>query len=266
MNPVSSDQYTKPRSPLASSPVPGQTPLDRGRDSRPPMESRSSYSRGSRDTRRAYYSSPHNDEELTSDIPGASLPQHAIYDSMHRLNSSEPSFLDVRKRPESGSSPTPARRPEAMEPYNRFANFSPYYGGSSVAAPRSHLHQAYSHKHRTPPRQTEQDTPTMFFRDPYEVGSVGTGMSQQELIRKKARSESTRRKEKKFKKKKNRIVNLPSTLLMGGTSTPPSRKYIRGANESVKDRVKKPRAGTGKLPSTVRRFDSMCILAVHAGD
>jgi hypothetical protein len=97
---------------------------------------------------------------------------------------------------------------------------------SYTATPQSYQQQSYhqqSYQHHQQLQNnssrkadnTADATPIMF-GDPYEGGSVVTGMSQQDLLRKKSREH--RSVNKKFKKKKkDRIVNLPAGLsLLGG--------------------------------------------------
>lgn len=76
--------------------------------------------------------------------------------------------------------------------------------------------------------QQQQQQPIVY-RDENE--SVVTGMSQQELLRKKARS--VRRKERKFNKPKIQIVQLPSNLLHPVRISQPQQQYYVQAEESV---------------------------------
>jgi hypothetical protein len=87
----------------------------------------------------------------------------------------------------------------------------------------SHLRPYKEGTRRSLPTHSEvslgrADTTPMVFSDPYDVGSVTTGMSQQELIRRKVR-ESTKKQKSRYstkKKKKNIVQILPSSLLGGG--------------------------------------------------
>lgn len=85
----------------------------------------------------------------------------------------------------------------------------------------------------TPKKSTEDVTPILMGADPFDTSSVVTGMSQQELLRRKARAVNQKKKKtnpqphrsSKKKKKTDRILNLPASLL-GGSKKPPANKHF----------------------------------------
>jgi hypothetical protein len=116
--------------------------------------------------------------------------------------------------------------PTISRPRSAFVYSSPY--DSEVAHDISNINTTY-------PRRREH-TPIMF--SDLDGGSVMTGMSQQELIRKKVK-DSKRRKERKISRKKKRaVISLPSALLGGAQLrlSPPRTQFYRqtfGASDSL---------------------------------
>jgi hypothetical protein len=89
-------------------------------------------------------------------------------------------------------------------------------------------------KHKPNASPDEDVTPILAWSDPFDTSSVVTGMSQQELLRRKARAEKklssfSQRKNPTTKRKKDRILNLPSSLL-GGSKKPPVNKHYAEIN------------------------------------
>jgi hypothetical protein len=84
--------------------------------------------------------------------------------------------------------------------------------------------------------EQEDAAPILAGSDPLDSSSVITGMSQQELLRRKARAEQrslSSSQRKSAKKKKDRILNLPSGLL-GGSKKPPPHKTKHYAEINIK--------------------------------
>jgi hypothetical protein len=104
------------------------------------------------------------------------------------------------------------------------------------------------HTHST---QQRPDTFMQFYGDPYEAGSVVTGMSQQELLRKKSREHSSSSRNKKFgtkKKKRDRIVNLPASLI--GTGGGGGGNNNSNTNNNTTQYRKSPNEQEEKKPAT----------------
>jgi hypothetical protein len=100
------------------------------------------------------------------------------------------------------------------------------------------------HNFRSPTKSKQtDDVVPILFGDILDTGSVATGMSQQELLRKKARADNRMRNKDKTSrskgKKKDRILQMPTHLMSGSgkyhmTNSPPSAKLKKGATVSVK--------------------------------
>jgi len=102
--------------------------------------------------------------------------------------------------------------------------------------------QQQRQEHYRPPAVTttdRADTTLIMFGDPYEGASVMTGMSQQELLRKKSRAHSAKQQRKssshkdkntRSSKKKDRILNMPGNLLLGVGSNK-KKSYHAAADE-----------------------------------
>jgi len=166
--------------------------------------------------------------------------------SMHRLPSSEPVYLDIEKDRSSSRSKKElaSYRKKRVEttvsslPRRDHVYTTPYHG-KHLYAPQGTYSQNSSYM-----RQELFDTPIMF-GDPSDENSTVTGVSQQELLRKKARSESKRRKESETKgqktkgtskkKKKAPIVNMPLSL----QSSPNRYKRALSASSSLLSEEKK---------------------------
>lgn len=165
---------------------------------------------------------------------GATAPAAptALYASMSRLAPSEPIYLDLERdlaaeaalrETQTASNilnnSTLPERPSAYETARvRFMkkNELPFQGTKYVyhTSKRSSKPRLLAGSFLHPPTEP---TPIVF-QDPIELGSVATGLSQQELIRKKARRDSKNKREKKAarsKKKEGRILNMPMSLLIG---------------------------------------------------
>lgn len=104
---------------------------------------------------------------------------------------------------------------------------------ASPAANRSTQSSLYDERPVRQPEKHHGDQLIMF-GDDYDLGSINTGMSQQELLQKR-RDVKKRRDEKnkygKKKKGKERIVNMPPRLLgMGGWDTSPITKLTSKDN------------------------------------
>ena len=91
----------------------------------------------------------------------------------------------------------------------------------------------------TPKKSTEDVTPILMGADAFDTSSVVTGMSQQELLRRKARAVNQKKKiapqqrSAKKKKKTDRILNLPASLL-GVSKKPPANKHFAEINITKK--------------------------------
>lgn len=217
--------YATPRRTMSEGeqqPVPApsrRVPLHEGSDQLGSYPSRST-PRDHRDMRRSYYSSSDDSR------PSRRRPQlAAMYNHMHKMPPSEPIYMDIERRGADTSGRTLVADIVHAEPL--VPPTSPY-GNTST------LSHEFSKVRNAPPGNRENssyDYPVMF-SDPVESGSVLTGMSQQELLRRKAREDTKQRKEKKFgrKKKKERtsIVNLPMGLLgLGNKSNGPKESKTR---------------------------------------
>jgi hypothetical protein len=154
---------------------------------------------------------------------------------------------------------------------------SPYHGQSQQYPQQPYQYPQHQHQPQQQHPQLnnnssrkQQDITPIMFNDAYDGGSVITGMSQQDLLRKKSREH--RNTHKKFKKKKNRILNLPAVLLGGGSNGGNNNnggdgnngggvdksKYLRSNNESSnrKSKATKSRVQsrpTAQLPAPASR-------------
>lgn len=230
----------------------------------------------SRDIRRTHYGGQHYHQQQRQHPQHEAVVMHSLdddaayYDGSHPLPPSDPIYMDIESdrtgQPQLGQRGSSAQRRQRPVP-----EYSTQMYESSVTSPnnyhRSQQRTLISHRPPQPPSARKptrkvpvtNNTPIMF-GDPYEQGSVMTGMSQQELLRKKSREHSKQKKEKsRFrKKKKDRIVNMPGSLL-GGT------KYQRAAEDS-KETSRKVPVYEIKQKSTVRvcllQFRVCCIFSL----
>jgi hypothetical protein len=124
------------------------------------------------------------------------------------------------------------------------AQQEPVTGNGKFKFPKSYRTSATQRKplllKETPQRSTEDVTPILMGADAFDTSSVVTGMSQQELLRRKAREVNQKKKSipqhrsaKKKKKKTDRILNLPASLL-GGGKKPPANKHFAEINITKK--------------------------------
>jgi hypothetical protein len=92
---------------------------------------------------------------------------------------------------------------------------------------RNHLQQKLPHDKTNDNNIDNDDAPPIVFRDPLDE-SVMSSMSQQELIRKKVRANTTSKRRNynlHHRKKKRPIVQLPAGLLLSGAMTTRSRNH-----------------------------------------
>jgi hypothetical protein len=158
--------------------------------------------------------------------------------------SPSPSSTVSSPLPSSYSVPSPSS--QSLATRNRTHPSVPSLGGVA-----SRLYETYNYMHNrsisrspdTSPKRamnlsplrnvTHNDSLPVVFSDPVENMSVGTGLSQQELLRQKVRTKKKKQFKKKKKPKEQRILNLPSAL---GALTSPSKQhsfeYIRRSDES----------------------------------
>jgi hypothetical protein len=124
------------------------------------------------------------------------------------------------------------------------AQQEPVTGNGKFKIPKSYRTFATQRKplllKDTPKKSTEDATPILMGVDVFDTSSVVTGMSQQELLRRKARAVNQKKKSitpqrsaKKKKKKTDRILNLPASLL-GGSKKPPGNKHFAEINITKK--------------------------------
>jgi len=117
--------------------------------------------------------------------------------------------------------------------------------------------QQLSHEHRSVPTQS-----LLMFSDAFENGSVLTGWSQQELIRKKHTDKNQPKKnDKKYgrkkenKKREGRILNMPPVLRLSSSVEEPKR-YIRGTDDSPIERRRSLIARYGLVRRNKQAFAS----------
>ena len=84
-----------------------------------------------------------------------------------------------------------------------------------------------------------------------EESSMGTGLSEQELLQKKRRDQTTARR--KAKKQRNRIVNLPSSLFPPHTSRQLQQKSFR--EEGDDDYYQDGQSGQSTAPLTIEQYE-----------
>jgi hypothetical protein len=167
-------------------------------------------SRSSRDTRKSYY--PPATRTPTSSERRREGPKNDPY-------AAESMYM------EGG---IPERRALHLPAATRTSPHRHYEPTASTVAPRTSPHRHYEQTASTVvggpydfssphySREIEDFAPVVY-SDPFEVGSVMTGMSQQELIRKKVRE--TKKKNRFSKKKKKTIVSMPTSFLPRNSSS-----------------------------------------------
>eukprot|EP00522_Entomoneis_paludosa_P018979 CAMPEP_0172446484 /NCGR_PEP_ID=MMETSP1065-20121228/6066_1 /TAXON_ID=265537 /ORGANISM="Amphiprora paludosa, Strain CCMP125" /LENGTH=1250 /DNA_ID=CAMNT_0013197613 /DNA_START=1 /DNA_END=3753 /DNA_ORIENTATION=+ len=153
-----------------------------------------------------------------------------LYAEASRPNGLPSTSRDTRKAYYTHRSSSRRQKSQQQQTHHIPTDSMNVYSNPQHAPLASHNSAAYglaSHPQRAePPRRygrqpsppsDRPSTPSDFpfiFGDPMEVGSVQTGSSQQELLRKKARTESKKRQKKFSKKKKEpKIVNMPPSLV-----------------------------------------------------
>jgi hypothetical protein len=111
----------------------------------------------------------------------------------------------------------------------------PYDRSQSRGYTSSQVAYDYQSQERAPVQQLQQQQPIVYRED----GSVMTGMSQQELIRKKTRA--VRRKKRRFSSKpKKPIVQMPANLLQPVRISAPQQQYYVRTGEASIDQEKPP--------------------------
>jgi len=208
-----------------------------------------SYTHGSADIRKQFYGSSSNNNTSRSSTgrSGASASYYEGATAASQL-ASEPIYIDLMESPPSTGPRRLSERsvaqnttsPNAFDlPYydddRETATFSGkgYYGGGGVGNMRRPQGRAGYGVYATPAKPASANTATttpgtkepqpmpVMYGDPMDTGSVNTGMSQQELLRKKAREDNHRRRSKdkhhsnRKSKKHHQILNMPVNLVVG---------------------------------------------------
>lgn len=185
------------------------------------------------------------------DLPGSSsgLPTRDEYISnMYFLSQSEPIYHDLEESlalttPAALVTPLPSRANRSSSHVARlnedvmehpFAKSCWPGGGGVDAAASSFRRKAYLNLKAPAMRSRRHNVSPMLLGDAGDSSSVMTGASQQELLRKKARSESRTKKRGKenndrgtARKAKDRILNMPA-LFLGGSKKDRSTSERKG--------------------------------------
>jgi hypothetical protein len=233
LDPRSSFRVTSAKSPLRSSTIATlpQSPKDSAVRSPIEYAQRLQGIKRSSDSRRAHLQHLKASTHTSGETSGTG----ALHLNTSNNSNNSPRGAAAHRRAVAEARDTYVRQRYAEEPRSNAAplpHMTLHPG--SVAARLVHTYSYLHSRYATP----LSDQLPVVYADPLENASVGTGLSQQELLRQKARSETKKKRFQKRKKpKEGRILNVPSVWTgnsssSGGHASPSHAKYVRRDDDS----------------------------------
>jgi hypothetical protein len=198
------------------------------------------------------------------------------YKDQHRGGKSRPSIRQTRSAEQQPGDPynyqntiNRGRMPSDNHRQHR-QHLQPHQHQSQHS--HSHLHPQHNNLGQSPPYSNKSDflkDSLIMFGDEQDQTSESTGLSQQELLQKKRREQTTQRRKdkKKSSNKKNRLVNLPASLLNHSSRQPQQQPQPQHHQQSpLPPKPKSSQLRSGAFPTPTRQDYRQKARALSSND